>query len=41
MDLNTDQQSGQQVYTINGKTYPDTEKIKVKKGRPRQSPISQ
>ncbi|CAM3471587.1 multicopper oxidase family protein [Marinicrinis lubricantis] len=32
MDLNTDQQSGQQVYTINGKTYPDTEKIKVKKG---------
>lgn len=32
MDLNTDQQGGQQVYTINGKTYPDTEKIKVKKG---------
>lgn len=32
MDLDTEEKGGQQLYTINGKTYPETEKIKVKKG---------
>lgn len=32
MNLGTDEKDGEQVFTINGKTYPDTEKLKVKKG---------
>lgn len=32
MDLNTEQREGDLVYTINGKTSPDTEKINVQKG---------
>lgn len=32
MNLNTEMKDGAMVYTINGKVYPDTEHIKVKKG---------
>ena len=32
MDLNTEMKNGEMVYTINGKVYPDTEKLNVKKG---------
>lgn len=32
MELGTGQEHGSQVFTINGKTYPDTEKIEVKTG---------
>jgi len=32
MNLNTEMKNGQTVYTINGKTFPDTEPIKVNKG---------
>lgn len=32
MDLNTEMKNGEMVYTINGKIYPETEKIKVEKG---------
>jgi len=32
MYLNTETQNGQTVYTINGKTFPNTEPIQVKKG---------
>ncbi|MDP4098574.1 multicopper oxidase family protein [Paenibacillus sp. P96] len=32
MELGTKEQDGETVYTLNGKTYPDTENIAVKKG---------
>lgn len=32
MNLNTENKNGDTVYTINGKTFPETEPIKVKKG---------
>jgi len=32
MNLNTEMKNGQTVYTINGKTFPDTDPIKVNKG---------
>ncbi|MFW5435330.1 multicopper oxidase domain-containing protein [Paenibacillus apiarius] len=32
MDLNTEVRAGKTVYTINGTVFPDTDKIKVKKG---------
>lgn len=32
MNLNTEMKNGEMVYTINGKVFPETEKIKVKKG---------
>ncbi|WP_336788298.1 multicopper oxidase family protein [Paenibacillus sp. MMO-177] len=32
MDLNTEMQEGNTVYTINGKTFPDTDALTVKKG---------
>jgi FtsP/CotA-like multicopper oxidase with cupredoxin domain len=32
MKLNTEQKAGNTVYTINGKTFPDTDPVKVKKG---------
>ncbi|WP_019425132.1 multicopper oxidase family protein [Paenibacillus sp. OSY-SE] len=32
MDLNTEVRAGKTVYTINGKVFPDTDKIKVNKG---------
>ncbi|UVI33556.1 multicopper oxidase family protein [Paenibacillus spongiae] len=32
MDLNTKKESGSTVYTINGKTFPNTDKLNVKKG---------
>lgn len=32
MNLGTEQRDGKQVFTINGKTYPDTEKLEVKEG---------
>ncbi|WP_028595294.1 multicopper oxidase family protein [Paenibacillus assamensis] len=32
MDLNTEMKNGKMVYTINGKVFPDTDKIKVDKG---------
>ncbi|ALS28879.1 multicopper oxidase family protein [Paenibacillus validus] len=32
MNLNTEMKNGDMVYTINGKTFPETEPIKVKKG---------
>ena len=32
MNLNTETKNGDTVYTINGKTFPETEAIKVKKG---------
>jgi FtsP/CotA-like multicopper oxidase with cupredoxin domain len=32
MDLNTEMKNGEMVYTINGKTFPETEPINVKKG---------
>ncbi|MFD1130657.1 multicopper oxidase family protein [Paenibacillus sp. PDC88] len=32
MELNTEMRNGEMVYTINGKVYPDTEKLNVKKG---------
>ncbi|MBD8497297.1 multicopper oxidase family protein [Paenibacillus arenosi] len=32
MDLNTEMKDGKMVYTINGKVFPDTDKIKVDKG---------
>lgn len=32
MDLGTAQKDGSEVFTINGKTYPDTETVQVKKG---------
>ena len=32
MNLGTEEKNGEEIYTINGKTYPDTEAIKVKKG---------
>lgn len=32
MNLGTEQRVGKQVYTINEKTYPDTEKLEVKEG---------
>jgi FtsP/CotA-like multicopper oxidase with cupredoxin domain len=32
MELGTETKNGKQAFTINGKTYPQTEKIKVKKG---------
>lgn len=32
MDLNTEMKDGKMVYTINGKIYPETEKINVEKG---------
>ncbi|MFB5760605.1 multicopper oxidase family protein [Paenibacillus medicaginis] len=32
MNLNTSMKNGEMVYTINGKTFPETEPIKVKKG---------
>lgn len=32
MNLNTEMKNGEMVYTINGKTFPETEPIKVKKG---------
>ncbi|GIO08901.1 copper oxidase [Brevibacillus reuszeri] len=32
MDLNTEMKSGEMTFTINGKTYPDTPPLQVKKG---------
>ena len=32
MDLNTEMKSGEMAFTINGKTYPDTPPLQVKKG---------
>jgi FtsP/CotA-like multicopper oxidase with cupredoxin domain len=32
MKLNTEQKGGNTLYTINGKTFPDTDPVKVKKG---------
>lgn len=32
MNLNTEMRNGEMVYTINGKVFPDTDKIKVKRG---------
>ncbi|EPY12308.1 MULTISPECIES: multicopper oxidase family protein [unclassified Paenibacillus] len=32
MNLNTEMRNGEMVYTINGKVFPDTDKIKVAKG---------
>lgn len=32
MNLNTEMRDGEMVYTINGRVFPDTEKISVKKG---------
>ncbi|OZB92424.1 multicopper oxidase family protein [Paenibacillus sp. XY044] len=32
MNLNTEMRNGEMVYTINGKIFPDTDKINVKKG---------